>query len=207
MKKPRVATGKTASLARPAPVRVVLKQKAGSSPRACPPDGTKPEWLGRLKAALGTCSDDFVGASLVQLVKAARLPGTGTSEIAVNAALAFVEGARPRNEMEAALAIQMACLHCATMGVFWGYSAGFGGERSIAAGAGALAKLTRAFATQVEVYRRLHNGGSQLVRVEHIHINEGGQANIGQIQVAAGEPATQEIATPTIDGVVNADRD
>ena len=37
----------------------------------------------------------FVGASLQQLFAAARLPDSGISEIAVNASLAFIEGAKP----------------------------------------------------------------------------------------------------------------
>jgi|SRR2546430_1187538 hypothetical protein len=35
-------------------------------------------------------------ASLYQLIAAARLPGSGISEIAVNASWAFIEGAKPR---------------------------------------------------------------------------------------------------------------
>ena len=34
---------------------------------------------------------------------------------------------------------------------------------------------------KVEAYRRLKNGGSQFVRVEHVHVNEGGQAVIGNV--------------------------
>ena len=40
----------------------------------------------------------------------------------------------------------------------------------------------RAYATQVETLRRLRNGGSQVVRVEHVHVNEGGQAIIGNVR-------------------------
>jgi hypothetical protein len=39
------------------------------------------------------------------------------------------------------------------------------------------AKLLNAFANQMETFRRLRNGSSQFVRVEHVHINEGGQAD------------------------------
>ena len=35
---------------------------------------------------------------------------------------------------------------------------------------------------QVEVLRRLRNGGQQFVRVEHVHVNEGGQAVIGNVK-------------------------
>jgi hypothetical protein len=40
----------------------------------------------------------------------------------------------------------------------------------------------RAYATHVETLRRLRNGGSQVVRVEHVHVNEGGQALIGNVR-------------------------
>ena len=40
----------------------------------------------------------------------------------------------------------------------------------------------KAFAMQVEVLRRLRNGGHQYVRVEHVHVNEGGQAVIGNVK-------------------------
>jgi hypothetical protein len=41
--------------------------------------------------------------------------------------------------------------------------------------AAAAARLLRTYAIQVETLRRLRNGGSQFVRVEHVHVNEGGQ--------------------------------
>ena len=57
-------------------------------------------WWQRLKKALGTSSSAFVEASLYQLIAAARLPNSGICEIAVNASLAFIEGAKPRDEMK-----------------------------------------------------------------------------------------------------------
>ena len=35
---------------------------------------------------------------------------------------------------------------------------------------------------EVEVLRRLRTGGQQVVRVEHVHVNDGGQAVIGNVQ-------------------------
>jgi hypothetical protein len=43
----------------------------------------------------------------------------------------------------------------------------------------------RAFSTQVEVFRRLRGGGQQFVRVEHVHVNDGGQAVIGNVKKEA----------------------
>ena len=42
--------------------------------------------------------------------------------------------------------------------------------------------------TQVEALRRLRNDGSQIVRVEHVHVNEGGQAVTGPGARSAGGP-------------------
>ncbi len=42
----------------------------------------QPEWWHRLQSAFGTASSAFVGASLQQLIAAARLPNSGICEIA-----------------------------------------------------------------------------------------------------------------------------
>jgi hypothetical protein len=131
---------------------------------------------------LGTASSAFVEASLHQLIAAARLPCSGISEIAVNASLAFIEGAKPHDEVEGALLIQMACTHTAAMAVLGIIGGAHGPNRSVAAKAAAASRLLRAYTTQVEALRRLRNGGSQFVRVEHVHVNEGGQAVIGNVK-------------------------
>ena len=164
-----VAAGKV-----PAPVRVKLKRVNCNQAIPYPPDGQTREWWHRLKNALGTRSSAFVAASVQQLIAAARLPNSGISEVAVNASLAFIEGAKPRDELECALVIQMACTHSATMAVLSRLGGGHGGERSVAAMASAAARLLRAYATQVEALRRLRHRGSHTLRVEHVHVNEGG---------------------------------
>ena len=68
------------------------------------------------------------------------------------------------------------------MAILGKLDSGFGTERRIALFASAAARLMRTFAMQVEVFRRLRNGGQQFVRVEHVHINEGGQAVIGNVK-------------------------
>jgi hypothetical protein len=181
-KKPTSPTSVTTST-NPVPVRVRLKRINSNQARPYPPDGETREWWQRLKDALGTASSAFVEASLYQLIAAARLSGGGISEVAVNASLAFIESAKPQDEVECALVIQMACSHSATMAVLAVLGGAHGPTRNIAAMASAAAKLQRAYATQVEVRRRLKHGSSQLVRVEHVHVNEGGQAVVGPVAV------------------------
>lgn len=165
-----------------APVRVKLKLVTCDIANAHPPEGQQHEWLLRLEAALGTVSIDFVNAAIFQLQHAARLPASGISEIAVNAALAFIESVKPRNEMEAALAIQMACNHMAVMTIIGRLNQPLGGERRISALSSAAAKLMNVYTGQVEALRRLRNGGSQTIRIERVEVKEGGNAVIGNIQ-------------------------
>jgi len=95
----------------------------------------------------------------------------------------MVEAAAPRDEIEAALAVQMACTHAAAMSVLANIDR-LGTERRIAVFASAASRLLRAYAMQMEVFRRLRNGGQQFVRVEHVHVNDGGRAIIGNIKKA-----------------------
>jgi hypothetical protein len=78
--------------------------------------------------------------------------------------------------------MQMACTHTAAMAVLGTLGGAHGSDRNVALKASAAARLLRAYTAQVEVLRRLRNGGSQLVRVEHVHMNEGGQAVIGNVR-------------------------
>lgn len=165
--------------------RVKLRRATDQFSKVYPPDGQGKLWWERLKKALGTPSSDFVKATLVQIQNASRLPSGGVSETSVNAVLAFIEGAAPRDEVEAALAIQLACTHAVTMAVLSRLDGGFGGDRGMAIRAAAAARLLKAFATQVETLRRLRTGGAQHVRVEHVHINDQARALIGPVSISA----------------------
>jgi hypothetical protein len=171
---------------RKAPVRVRIWDAKGQLANIQPPDGEHAAWWHRLQQALGTRSSDFINVSLVQIQAAARSPLGKVSEQAVNSALAMIEAAAPKDEIEAALAVQMSCTHVAAMSLLARLDATFVSERRVAAFGSAASRLLRAYAMQVEVLRRLRHGGHQHVRVEHVHINEGGQAVIGNVKANPG---------------------
>jgi len=131
---------------------------------------------------MGTTSSAFVNASMLQLQAAARLPCSGISETGMNAALAMIEAAAPRDGIEGALAVQMACTHTAAISVPGRFGGGGGSERRVVALASAADRLMRAYALQVETMRRLRHVGDQYVRVEHVHINDGAQAVMGNVR-------------------------
>jgi hypothetical protein len=194
-RKAKLAVVTDASHRRP-PVRVRSRNITSESAKLYPPDGQEKIWWDRLKKALATNSSDFVNASLRQLQAAAQFPGTGISETGINAALAFIEGFAPKNEVDAALAVQMACTHGAAMSVLGRLGPAKGTEDHACRFASAAARLLRAYTMQLEAYRRLRHGGDQYVRVEHVHISEGAQAVIGNVRASerggAKPPETQK---------------
>jgi hypothetical protein len=187
------------------PVRVKIWRADAYVAQTHPPDGESKNWWQRLNKALGTRSSDFVNASLLQLQAAARSPFGTISETHINAALAMIEAVAPKDELEGALAVQMACTHAAAMSVLVKMDSGFGTERRIAAFGSTAARLMKAYTMQLEVIRRLRTGGQQLVRVEHVHINDGGHAVIGNVMVSDAastdgknsEPVRQSSGQPT----------
>jgi hypothetical protein len=151
------------------------------------PGPTDLAWRKQLKTAFGTVSDDFVDMALHHLERAARLPGNGASDMAINGAIAMIAAFAPRSEVEAALALQAACTHMVAMVVMARIGGGHGGDRRLPGLASASAKLLRAYCLQVETYRRQRNGGDQNIRVEHVHVYEGGQAIVGAVSSRTGE--------------------
>ena len=175
----------TTSIPKPSPrrTRVKLRRINCDYSKPYPPDGDAKRWWDRLKAALGTTSSDFVNATLAQIQNASRMPSGGISETSVSAVLAFIEAAEPKNEIEAALAIQMACTHAVAMAVLSRAGGANGGDRHVALMASTGARLLKAFATQVEAMRRLRNGGTQVIRVERIEVSDTAQAIIGNVNL------------------------
>jgi hypothetical protein len=190
----------------PPPVRVRLRRINPNLVRAYPRDGEGKAWWKRLKKALGTRSSDFVNASVAQLEAAARLPSGVPSDLGLNAALAMIEAAAPKDEIEGALAVQMACTHAAAMAVLTRLGGGVGTERRVAALGSAAARLLRTYSIQVETLRRLRHGGDQHVRVEHIYINKGAQAVIGNVRTRDPKHETTT-APPTQDQQSDCDCD
>lgn len=187
-------TGPTSSLPTPAqrsprspPVRIRLKGIQGNVASFGSPAENDEVWRVQLKEAFGTVSEAFVEVSLHQLQAAARIPGDGASEMGINAAIAMIAAAKPLNEIEAALALQMACTHMVTMAVMSRIGGAGGGPHRLPGLASATAKLVRAFSTTVETLRRQRSGGDQHIRVEHVHVHDGGQAIVGAVNSRTNE--------------------
>ena len=169
------------------PPGIRIKGIQGNVVSFASPGPTEPAWREQLKATLGTVSDAFVDMALHHLERAARMPGDGPSDMAINGAIAMIAAAEPRNEIEAALAVQMACTHMVAIAIMCRIGGAHGGPFRLPALGSTTAKLLRTYCIQVETLRRLRSGGDQNIRVEHVHVHEGGQAIVGAINTRAHE--------------------
>ena len=105
--------------------------------------------------------------------------------MAINGAVAMIVARALRDEVEAALAVQMACTHMVMMVMMARVGGGLGGPHRLPGMASAIAKLTRAYCTQVETYRRLRGEVEQKITVQHVNVYEGGQAIVGAVNSRA----------------------
>ena len=155
------------------------------------PAGTAVAWRGdpdRAMEAFGTGSPEFIEDQLKRMIAVFRQKSGTLDQRALNAALAMIEGLKPQNEAEAALAVQMAITHflVAKLSARIG-SGAIDTIRQQDSTALALARLHRAFTTQMETLSNVRRGGRQKVVVEHVHIHKhiyvapGAQAIIGDV--------------------------
>ena len=148
-----------------------------------------------LMEALGTANYDFARGLLQQLANA----DTKDKQIdqgGLNFMLSIVKGIKPRDQLEAMLAAQMAVIHVATLTL---------AERLTRveilpqqdSAERALNKLARTFAAQMETLKRYRTGGEQKVTVQHVSVSEGGQAIVGNVTQAGRETAPEKPANST----------
>jgi hypothetical protein len=146
-----------------------------------------------ISEATGTKDLDFLNGLIGQLATASS-SGPNLQEGALNFALAVVKGIAPRDQMEALLAAQMAATHKLTMT----FAHRLATAQSIPQQDTAervFNKLARTFATQLEALKRYRSAGEQTVRVEHVTVNAGGQAIVGNVAPGRGAPQKAD-ATP-----------
>jgi hypothetical protein len=98
--------------------------------------------------------------------------------------LAAIAGAEPKNELEAMLVEQMTAAHALAMDEIGRTRRSENLAQYQSYGSLAV-KLMRVFALQTEAYAKLKRGGEQMVRVEHVHVHQGGQAIVGNVNAPA----------------------
>jgi hypothetical protein len=108
------------------------------------------------------------------------------SEGKINSVLAIVDSVRPENELEAAIAVQLAATHELTMKAL-SYANASEMRPQFDSYVNAATKLQRTMAAQIEALAKLRRGGEQNVTVKHVHVHEGGQAVVGVVNHQGGK--------------------
>jgi len=148
----------------------------------------------RLLEAVGSRDHDFLAGLLTQLSNAAS-QGREADESGINFMLSMVKGIEPRDQVETMLAAQMAATHNATMT----FARRLNHVENIPqqdSAERAFNKLARTFALQVEALKRYRSAGGQTVRVEHVTVNEGGQAIVGNVSPGGRGHLEKQEPTP-----------
>jgi hypothetical protein len=178
-----------------APAAPRMKVTNGKKATIAPDHPDQPLADALLKEALGTVSADFASGLINQLAHAGSY-GRQVNEDALNFMLSVVKGIKPKDQLEAMLAAQMAAIHTATM-TFARRLANVETIEQQDSAERALNKLARTFAMQMEALKRYRTGGEQKVTVHHVSVNEGGQAIVGNVNQAAGGTAAEKPVTTT----------
>ena len=143
--------------------------------------------LSALMPRFGTKDPDFFFGLLHQVCNAGA-KGREPDEAGIKFQLAFIKSVEPRDEIEAALIVQMAATHAAVMRFAHRLAHAESLEEQDSAER-AYNKLTRTFAAQVEALQRYRSRGEQQVFVQQVSVNDGGQAIVGNLTRPAHERA------------------
>jgi hypothetical protein len=167
------------------PARVRVDSREGHV-RIEPADRT-PSGYRQLMDVLGHADIDFVEGLLRSLGTASR-SSKGIDDNSVDFLLSFIKSLKPRDQIEALLAAQMAAVHQAAMDEFQRLNRAEswqGHDSSLRA----VTQLTRTFTAQMAGLKHYRTGGEQKVTVQHVSVKDGGQAIVAQVAHASASAA------------------
>lgn len=141
----------------------------------------------KMLEALGTPDSDLQNRLLDQVIQTVK--GTVSDGVldkdkvvsAYNHTMAILSGIQPQDELEAMLAVQMIGVHNVAMETL---------QRAMLSGqtfegkqvnVNQATKMLRTYVAQMEALKKYRTGGQQKMVVEHVHVNEGGQAIVGNV--------------------------
>jgi hypothetical protein len=144
---------------------------------------------GELKSVGGSQFDDWNNILANQTIKTLWVFKNSDEQQVIkqeNAAIAALAGIGPKDEIEGMIAAQLVACHNATMECHrraMHPQQTFEGRRENLSQAN---KLSRTYATLLESLNRHRGKGQQKVTVEHVHVHEGGQAIVGNVETPGG---------------------
>lgn len=139
------------------------------------------------KSCCGTDNAEIPGELLSQLFRSIpHMSHDEQGESKANAAIAMLSEIAPQDGLEGMLAAQMVAVHylsleCANRSMLSEQTVD-GVNNNI----NRVTKLMRTFTAQMEALQRYRNGGKQTISVQHVNVEDGGQAIVGNVTGGGG---------------------
>jgi len=136
------------------------------------------KWLASLYATFGTTDIDVLKLFVdqIQNVSCSGLSIEKQAK-ALNGVLPLLLAIKPENEVEAMLAAQMVGIHTMTM-----MNRSDQTVEGVTNNVNRVTKLSRTFIGLLEALNKHRGKGKQKITVEHVTVNEGGQAVVGNVE-------------------------
>jgi len=149
------------------------------------------DFAAKLAALTGSAEPAAQQHLVFQLCRALVMPaGTGAADCMdrMHGAIRLLGGLAPAGEMEGMLAVQMIAVHEAALDCL-GRAVGDDAPLPLRSRElGQAAALCRLFVRQMAALNRNRGRGQQKVRVEHVHVEAGGQAVVGHVENRVERP-------------------
>lgn len=147
--------------------------------------------------SFGTTSNEFYNMATNALVNATCIvqPDKSFNGEQINALAAAMHSMKPQDEIEAMLISQMLATHFASMRMLRQTKNADTIPQQDSNGNLAI-KLMRTYTTQMETLQKYRGKGQQKMTVEHVHVNAGGQAIIGNVEHKGGGVAKKSEEQP-----------
>ena len=164
-----------------------MKKPSSKPPVQVPSPGAG---AGTLKAFGGSTNDEFNNIVVNQALAALWMSNSDDTARSqqFQATLAAMMGLKPADELEGMLAAQLVAAHAAAMECYrramLGEQTPYGRESGLKHGA----KLSRVYTELLQALDKHRGKGQQHVKVEHVHIHEGGRAIVGTVTQGGGVP-------------------
>lgn len=111
---------------------------------------------------------------------------TYEDEVKANGAMYMYRDIAPEGGVESLLAAQMVSTHNLAMEFSKRAMLSEQPPDAVNSNVNRVVKLMRIFIEQTDALNKLRNKGKQTIQVQHVHVNEGGQAVVGNVQGGGG---------------------
>lgn len=122
---------------------------------------------------------------VTQIMNASIPQRSGLSEATVQGVLSMFEGIDPNDKVESLLASQMVAVHCLAMEMCGRVLLKEQTVDGVDTNINRAIKLMRTFTAQLDTLKKYRTGGKQTIQVQHVNVNSGGQAVVGNVKGGA----------------------